>query len=86
LKESGKVLLVEQLLPARAEQDPDAILLDVQMLALTGGQERSKAEYRALLAAAGFRLTRVIPTWSRFRVIEGVRAGAVQRRTAMSPP
>ena len=32
------------------------------MLALLGGQERPAAAYRALLAAAGFDLTRVIPT------------------------
>ena len=60
-------------MPARAEHDPDAIMGDVHMLALTGGRERSEAEYRALFAAAGFTLTRVIPTRSWFSIIEGVR-------------
>jgi hypothetical protein len=47
---------------------------DVTMLALTGGLERTEAEYRALLASAGFVLTRVIPTESHASVLEGRRA------------
>ena len=38
-----------------------------------GGQERTEAEFRALLAQAGFALTRVILTQSPFSVIEGMR-------------
>ena len=80
LKEQGTLLVVERLMPARVEDDPAAILADLHMLALTGGRERSEAEYRALLAAAGFTLTRVIPTRSRVSIIEGVRAEAAERR------
>jgi hypothetical protein len=35
-----------------------------------GGQERTEEEYRALLAKAGLRLTRVIPTHSPVSIIE----------------
>jgi hypothetical protein len=80
LKEQGTLLLVERVMPARAEHDPDAILEDVHMLALTGGRERSEADFRALLAAAGFALTRTIPTRSAFSIVEAVRAGAEERR------
>lgn len=48
--------------------------MDLTMLVITGGRERTEAEYRALLAAAGFRLTRIIPTPSEMSVIEAVRA------------
>jgi hypothetical protein len=41
---------------------------------MTGGRERTEAEYQALLEAAGFRLTRTIPTPSEMDVIEGARA------------
>ena len=44
---------------------------DLNMLVSPGGQERTEAEYRALYAAAGFELTRVIPTRSRISLIEG---------------
>jgi hypothetical protein len=48
-------------------------LADLNMLVFTGGCERTEAEYRALFAAAGFTLRRIIPTQSLFSVIEGVR-------------
>lgn len=71
LKEQGRLLLIERVLPARVDQGPGAVLVDVHMLAVAGGRERNEAEYRALFAAAGFTLTRVIATRSPFRVIEG---------------
>lgn len=44
--------------------------IDIVMLILTGGRERSIDEYRELLASAGFRLNRVVPTAAQFAVIE----------------
>jgi hypothetical protein len=44
------------------------------MLVSTGGRQRSEAEFRALYEAAGFTLTRMVPTAARVRVIEGARA------------
>jgi hypothetical protein len=44
--------------------------IDIVMLVLTGGRERSVEEYRALLASAGFRLARVVPTGAQFAVYE----------------
>ena len=73
LKEHGTLLLVERFMPDRAEHNLDAIMMDVHLLALTGGRERSEAEYRTLLAAAGFTVTRVIPIRSGHRIIEAVR-------------
>jgi len=73
LKERGTILLVERVMPPRAADDPDTVLLDVHMLAVTGGRERTEGEYGGLFAAAGFALTRVIPTRCRFSLIEGVR-------------
>lgn len=49
-------------------------LLDVMMLAITGGRERTPLEYEALLAGAGFRLERVIPTLSQYSIVEAVAA------------
>jgi hypothetical protein len=41
---------------------------------MTGGRVRTEAEHRALLAAAGFRLTQIISTQSEMSIIEAVRA------------
>jgi len=49
-------------------------MVDVQMLVMLAGRERTEDEYRELLRAAGLRLTQVIPTDSRFQLIEAVPA------------
>jgi SAM-dependent methyltransferase len=73
LEPGGVLLLVERVMPARVKRNSDVILTDIHMLALGGGRERSVEEYRALFAAAGFRLTKVISTKSWFCIIEGKR-------------
>jgi hypothetical protein len=47
-------------------------LQDLIMLVFPGGQERTEAEYAALLSEAGFRLRRVVPTTSVVSIVEGV--------------
>ena len=44
------------------------------MMVCTGGRQRSEAEFRELYAAAGFRLTRIVPTKAAWCVIEGAKA------------
>jgi O-methyltransferase domain/Dimerisation domain len=76
MKDKAKLLLVERILPARAEQSvalQRAFMLDVHMMAMTGGRERTEAEYHALLDAAGLRVTKVVPTQSEMSVVECVR-------------
>jgi len=41
---------------------------------LLGGHDRTEAEYGALLEAAGFTVTRVVPTRSLMSIVEGTRA------------
>jgi SAM-dependent methyltransferase len=69
----GKLLLVEPVISPGNEPSV-AKLLDLQMLVVTGGRQRTEAEYRTLLVPAGFRLTNVIPTESGESIIEGVCA------------
>ena len=71
--EAGKLLLVEMVVPA--DNRPDfAQAMDLNMLVLCPGRERTESEYRDLLAAGGFKLERVMPTHSPFSVIEALRA------------
>jgi hypothetical protein len=66
----GRLLLVESVIPPGNEPFGGK-LLDLTMLVIPGGMERTEAEYRELLAAAGFRLERVVPTRAEVSVIEG---------------
>lgn len=73
MNERGKVLIVEMVVPEGNDAHPSKAL-DVLMLVMEGGEERTKDEYEKLLAASGLRLTRVIPTKSPYSVVEGERA------------
>jgi len=72
MKENGKVLIIEMVVPEGNEPSPSHNL-DLMMLVMEGGKERTKEEYRTLLEAAGFRMTRVIPTKSPYSIIEAER-------------
>ncbi len=70
----GKLLVLERLLPDRAEEGPEVISADLTMMMELMSRERTEGEYRSLLTASGFRLTRIIPTRSILSVIEGLVA------------
>jgi hypothetical protein len=69
----GRLLLVESVIPP-GNAPSFGKLLDLTMLVIPGGRERTEEEYRALYERAGFRLTRVVPTPHEVSVIEGVPA------------
>ena len=69
IRPNGKLLIAEMILPGMNEPG-FAKLLDIEMLLIPGGRERTAGEYSALLASAGFRLTRVVPTHSSVVIIE----------------
>ncbi len=73
IKPDGRLLIVESVLPA-GDTPHQGKVLDIVMLVIPGGQERTEAEYAALLRKAGFRLTRVVPTASAVSVVEAVPA------------
>lgn len=71
-----RVLFVERVLPDHADTTPatrEALMGDVHMLAVLTGRERTRAEFEALLGAAGFGLRRVVATRSARSVLEAVR-------------
>ncbi len=73
MKPGGRLLIIEMVLPAGDTPHPGKVL-DMVMLVFPGGQERTEAEYAALLGKAGFRLNRVVPTASAVSVVEAVPA------------
>jgi SAM-dependent methyltransferase len=69
MQPNGKVLLAETLVPPGDE--PDRIKsIDVVMLVVTGGLERTEAQYASLFDAAGLRLERVIQTRGPISILE----------------
>jgi hypothetical protein len=62
---NGSLLIVEFILPQLVSHaDPQLeghLMSDLNMLAVTGGRERSEREWRTLLEVAGFTLTGLYP-------------------------
>jgi len=69
----SRVLIIETLVP-ETPGPHFGKTLDVIMLAVTGGRERTEAQHAALLAAAGLSLARVLPTDSQYSIVEATAA------------
>jgi hypothetical protein len=67
----GRLLIVDVVLQEANEPNPQKALMDLMMLALVPGHERTEQEFRVLLERAGFELTRVVPTENRNAIVEG---------------
>ncbi|MCE9613940.1 MAG: methyltransferase [Lentisphaerae bacterium] len=68
----GKLLIMELAAPETAQAGNDWAAMDVLMMLMLNGRERTAADFEALLSAAGFRLARIVPTRSPYWIIESV--------------
>ena len=71
IRENGKILIIEMIVPDGNEPSISK-LLDLQMLAILPGRERTVNEYRSLFEHSGFNLTKIISTKSPYSIIEGI--------------
>jgi O-methyltransferase. len=69
MKPGAKLLVVELLVPETGPAVLFASLIDLQMLVVQGGRERTKEEFTHLLRAAGYELQRVIITSTPCRIL-----------------
>jgi hypothetical protein len=65
-------LLVVEMVVLQGNDPSVAKMLDLEMLVMTGGRERTLPEFRHLLESAGFRLERSIPVQEELYIIESV--------------
>jgi hypothetical protein len=73
MPDGAKLLLVEAVIPP-GDAPSFGKFIDLVMLVMTGGRERTKGEFSELLASNGFRLAKVVPTQSPSSLIEAVPA------------
>jgi hypothetical protein len=69
IDDRGRVVLIERVLAPLGEVS-QGTRGDITMMALTGGRERTKAEFMGLLESSGFRLAGVVPTEIELSIIE----------------
>lgn len=74
-----KVILIEHLLSDDPQADPPNSIfstqIDLLMMLIGGGRERTLADFQAVFARAGIDFTQVQPTSTPFSLIEGVVVG-----------
>ncbi|MDM7921169.1 MAG: methyltransferase [Pyrinomonadaceae bacterium] len=73
MKPGSKLLILDAVL-AEANQPDIGKIIDLEMLMLPGGMERTANEFATLLNTAGFRLERIITTKGPVSIVEAVRA------------
>jgi len=66
---SGKLLVIESIIPPGNEPFGGKFL-DLVMLLIPGGKERTEEEYRELFEKAGFDLSRIVPTDTAVSILE----------------
>ncbi|OSC40317.1 methyltransferase [Mycobacterium decipiens] len=69
----GKVLVIDYVLPEGNEASVGKFV-DIEMLVIPGGRERTRAQFETLFQGAGLELTNVVPTSTSLCIVEGVRA------------
>jgi hypothetical protein len=72
MKPDSRVILIERIVSETPEPDLTK-WLDLHMLVVAGGQERTAAEYTELYREAGLEVERIVPTRSPFKLIFGRR-------------
>jgi len=73
MKDGGRVLVVEMLMPAGNDPSPAKSFDILMLLNQPGGRIRTEREFRELFTGAGLRLSRIVSTSSPNSVLEGVR-------------
>jgi hypothetical protein len=69
----GKLVVVDNVIQP-GNDFSSGKFLDLQMLIFPSGCERTEKQFRALFAASGWQLTRIIPTASPSSIVEGLPA------------
>lgn len=76
MRSDSTLLVIERLLPERTECSDvhrEIVMMDMQMLVMQSGRERTSARYAELLAAAGLIVVETSQTASPFAIIEAAR-------------
>jgi hypothetical protein len=69
LPKDGRVILLESVISQGHESGMGKVM-DLEMLVMAGGKERTEQEFRELFDRSGFTLTRIVPTRSPLSVLE----------------
>ena len=72
MRPRGKILVAEQVVRPGENVMTSTKLIDLQLMVVLSGQERTEAEYRAIFETAGLQLIKIWPTRSPYSILEGI--------------
>jgi len=72
IRHGGRLCIADAVMPERPDGPDPRYMMDLNMLALTGGRERSANEFHALLGRNGFEIRQILPTASNLSLIEAI--------------
>ncbi len=72
MRDSGRVVIIDTVLQPLNEPSPQKAMMDLMMLTLVPGHERTEAEFASLFQQAGMRLSRVIDTTCGNSIVEAI--------------
>lgn len=81
----SRLLVIERVVPPGNEPDPTKYL-DVHLLVVCGGMQRTAGELQALLTSAGFDLRHTAPLAGPFSLLEAVPVADLPERRQVSQP
>lgn len=70
MSDRSRLLVIERLLDDPEADHAATVRLDLHMMAVTGGRERTRAAYEQLMGAAGLAVDRIVPTTAGFAIVE----------------
>ena len=79
MSDGSRLLIVESVVPT-GNETCFSKFLDLNMMIMSGGRERSREQFRTLFAAAGLELTAIFPTMAPLSVIECTRKKGAHNR------
>jgi hypothetical protein len=71
MAKNGRLLIVETIVP-ETNSASFSKLLDINMMVMTSGRERTESEFHTLLHGTDFRIKRITPTLAPHSIIEAI--------------
>lgn len=73
ISDKGRILIIERVIP-QGNEPSFGKLVDISMLTLSGGLERSESEFKTIIEKAGFKITNIMATGCPLNIIEAMPA------------
>jgi hypothetical protein len=76
---TSTLLVIENIMPGNSNPSERQVMLDIHMMAMLGGRERTRSEYQSMLQSAGLQLVRSVSTRAQTEILVALPSGDTAR-------